>query len=960
MRADRRHLPPSSVLVPRPWLLVDDCGASVDRAEADSYAGGADGFEDPFVGRAEELAVLGSVTHEVRRGRPQVVRIEGPAGIGKTALVERFLQGQSDMHVLRCAGEPEEALVDFGVIDQLFIGAGLTSARLRVGGDSGLPHVEPDVVGGQILTYLNEHEAKGPVVLLVDDLQWADPESLRALLFALRRVAAERVLTLLLTRNEVAGPAEGLCRLAARGAGAVLHLAPLTVRDVRSLASSVAAGPFTTGLMAQLHAHTLGNPSHLRDVLAELPPSEWCTSQSALPVPRAVAQRVRHVVGVCAPEARRLVEAASVLGDGSRLVTAAALAGVEDPLATIEVASAVGLLDTRDEREGRHVVFPHPLVQAAVYQRLGPARRVRLHLAAAELVDEEGARLRHRVVAADPPDEGLAEELSGFAQRQAALGAWSGAASALVEASRMSPSRQRREDRLLEALDNMIASGDLVQASAFAREIAGFAPGPHRDAALGYLAILHGKPREAEMRLRSAWQQCDAGADRRVAAVVALRWALHSVGRLRGADVVDWAQRSIELAPPGDAARIEAEALLGLGLGWSGGLDEGIEAYESVLARTTDIPQENAAVGRILMPLGWLRLVAGDVPGSRSILAEAAPSQLRLGSMRIAVWSFVWLSRAEFLAGSWDESGVAAARAVALLEETGHEWLRPLARWAAVGVPAARGEWVAAEEHARLASSQGGDYELMVVAAGMARAQVDAARGDHEGVLRALEPVLEIQPREGVDEPGFWPWQGLYGDALVSAGRLEEAEAFLGPHEELAALRGRRLSVAMLARVRGRLESAAGRAEAAEEAFGLGLAQLVGLSVPFPQALLELAYGQVLRRHGHRRAAAERLEAARDRFAGLGAGPYVERCERELSVSGLAPAKRHDFDPSRLTAQELAVARLVARGLSNRQVAAELFVSVKTVQYHLTRIYSKLHVRSRTELAATYVATEPA
>jgi Response regulator containing a CheY-like receiver domain and an HTH DNA-binding domain len=608
----------------------------------------------------------------------------------------------------------------------------------------------------------------------------------------------------------------------------------------------------------------------------------------------------------------------------------------------------------RDEPGIRDVMFPHPLVQAAVYEQLGPVRRVRLHLAAAELVDEDGARLRHRVAAADPPDEGLAAELSEFAERQAATGAWAGAASALVEASRMSATRQRREERLLRALDAMIGSGDLVQASVFAREIAGFAPGPYRDAALGYLAILRGRPSEAELRLRSAWRRCDAGADRRVAAVVAQRWALHSVGRLRGGDVVDWARRAIELAPLGEAARVEAEALLGLGLGWSGRLDEGIGAYESFLARTPGIAEENAAVGRIQMPLGWLRLVADDVPGSRSVLAETAPSQLRLGSMRIAVWAYVWLSRAEFLAGSWDESVVAAARAVALLEETRHDWLRPLARWAAVGVPAARGEWRAAEEHARLASAQGGDYELMVVAAGMAGAQLAAARGDHEAVLRALEPVLEIQPREGVDEPGFWPWQGLYGDALVSAGRLEQAEAFLVPHEELAAARGRRLSVAMLARVRGRLEAAAGRAEAAEAAFGRGLAQLAGLSVPFPQALLELAHGQVLRRHGQRRAAVEQLQAAHDRFAALGARPYVERCERELSASGLTPAKRHDFDPSRLTAQELAVAQLVASGLSNRQVASELFVSIKTVQFHLTRIYSKLRVSSRTELAVSY------
>jgi DNA-binding CsgD family transcriptional regulator len=240
------------------------------------------------------------------------------------------------------------------------------------------------------------------------------------------------------------------------------------------------------------------------------------------------------------------------------------------------------------------------------------------------------------------------------------------------------------------------------------------------------------------------------------------------------------------------------------------------------------------------------------------------------------------------------------------------------------------------------------------VAAGMALAQVAVARGDHDAVLRALEPVVGIAAREGVDEPGFWPWQGMYGDALVSAGRLAAAEEFLVPHERLAAARGRRSSVAVLARVRGRLAAAEGRAEAAEAAFERGLAALSGLSLPFAQALLELAYGQALRRGGQRRAAVEQLQAAHDRFAELGARPFVERCERELSASGLAPAKRRAFDPSRLTAQELAVAQLVARGLSNRQVASELFVSVKTVQFHLTRIYSKLRVSSRAELAAHF------
>jgi DNA-binding CsgD family transcriptional regulator len=160
--------------------------------------------------------------------------------------------------------------------------------------------------------------------------------------------------------------------------------------------------------------------------------------------------------------------------------------------------------------------------------------------------------------------------------------------------------------------------------------------------------------------------------------------------------------------------------------------------------------------------------------------------------------------------------------------------------------------------------------------------------------------------------------------------------------------------VARLARVRGRLEAARGRLPGAEAAFGRAAGALAGVGAPFQWALLDLVHGQVLRRAGQRRAAAERLSAARERLAGLRARPYVERCEQELAACGLAPAKRGVFDPSRLTAQELAVARLVAVGMSNRQVASELFISIKTVQFHLTHIYAKLGVSSRAELAAQF------
>ena len=232
-------------------------------------------------------------------------------------------------------------------------------------------------------------------------------------------------------------------------------------------------------------------------------------------------------------------------------------------------------------------------------------------------------------------------------------------------------------------------------------------------------------------------------------------------------------------------------------------------------------------------------------------------------------------------------------------------------------------------------------------------------RGDHEAVLQGARTVAgHPASGHGVDEPGFWPWQHLYGDALVSTGRLDEASAFLAPHEELAQERKRRSSIARLARVRGRLEAAAGRMDAADGAFRHGIDQIRELPLPFERASIELSYGQMLRRRGHRRAATVQLEAARERFVALGARPFVERCVRELESSGLAADQENRCRPLRLTPQELAVARLAATGMSNRDIAAEMTISVKTVQFHVSNVYTKLGVHSRVQLANRLAASD--
>jgi DNA-binding CsgD family transcriptional regulator len=908
--------------------------------------------EGHFVGRRAELALLRAKLDEARSGRPRTVLIEGPPGIGKTVLVDRFVRESADVQVLPASGEESESLLTYGVVDQLLRRARLdepaapTAEKLRASATE--DHI---TTGARLLDLLGELQEQAPVVLVVDDAHWADLPSLKALLFALRRLVADRVLALIVVRDEHS-PAlpEGLRRLV-RDHGVTLRLAGLDVEDLRELADAMGIEAFSSRAAQRLHAHTDGNALHARALLEDLPTDTWRSDELPLPSPRSFGLLVLYRCAACSPETQRLVQAASVLGRRCSLATAARLACVDEPLPALEEANKAGLLQPRDALPGGWAVaFPHPLVQAAVYHDLAPGRRAALHAAAAELAEDEAASLRHRVAAAPTVDAELAQDLETFAGREAARGAATSAAVSLLAASRLSPTPAERERRLLEAVSSMLLAGDGRRAAAFAEYITGFPSGPLRDKVLGHLAYVNNRPREAERWLRSAWEQCDRVTDRPLAADVALTNALHWVNRLHGQEAVEWGRRTVELARPGSNVHVVGEAMLAIALAYASQLPEGLATVESAVARVAAAPGEFAITLKTMR--GWLRLVEDDLTGARADLADDASMFLRAGMPEGLPLTYSWLAWVEYCIGAWDDAIVHAERAHAIAVELEHPtsgWLVP---FGAVPVPAARGDWAVAEQHTRMAVPHSSSYERITVAAGIARALLATARGNHHDVLAALDPLLTIGHRQAVDEPGYWPWQDLYGDALVHLGRLEEASAFLSPHETLADQRGRHAPIARLARVRGRLEAARGNVEAAEAAFQRGLHHIQPLTMPFEQALLELAYGQFLRRCGRRRAAATQLRSAQDRFVSLGARPWLERCDRELIACGLAPAKRLGRDRERLTPQELSVARLAASGLSNREVATELMLSVRTVEFHLTHAYRKLAVGSREQLAS--------
>jgi DNA-binding CsgD family transcriptional regulator len=887
-----------------------------------------------FVGRREPLDALAAALQDAREGRSRLALVEGPAGIGKTVLIDRFLAGAGDATILRASGDESERELAGGVLDQLLRRAGETPGELP----ESAGHV---ALGARLLDLLGVLQEDRPVVVAIDDAHWADALSLRALLFVVRRLVADRVLVILATREAVPVLPEGLAK-AAQAGGPWLVLQPFSAAELRELARARGVD-LSAGAVRRLELHAGGNPLYTTALLDELPPDVWHRHDNP-PAPRSFAAIVAGRVADCSQDAVRLLEAVAVFGARTPLATAASLGGVEQPLEALDEGAAAGLLRGPEPSGLPAPAFSHPLVAAAIYDRIPATRRAQLHAQAAELADDEWTALRHLAAAATGYDAGLAGRLAAFAERKEVGHALPAASLALVTAARLTPDRAQREDRLLRAVDWMLVAGDAAHARAFAEDIAGFAEGPRRSSILGQLAELEGRIDEAARLFAEAWERCDPAADPVLAAMIAHRNAYHALRSLDDERVVEWSRRALSLAPR-DPLAVGWAGTLALSLWRLGHPDEAFAALEE--ARTGDPISDVYLRGQ----RGWLRLAGDDIEGARADLEAAAAEELRLGALLFSSIRLTVLSRAHFTAGDWGAAAVAAERAMALASEAEHPH-SAFVWWAAVAVPAARGEWETVDAYARMVAAEPLDALDRTVALGMALAVVAAARNEPERVLAALEPVAALSPNPGIDEPGFWPWQDLYADALVSLDRAAEADRFLQPHEERAAARARPSMIARLARVRGRVEAASGRREQAEAAFRRAREHIEPLGMPYEDALIRLAHGQFLRRNGRRRAAADELTCALDLLTELGARPALERCERELEACGLKPVRRHGSPRPDLTPQEQSIARLVATGRTNREVAAELLLSAKTVEMHLTRIYAKLGISSRARLVA--------
>ena len=749
--------------------------------------------------------------------------------------------------------------------------------------------------------------------------------------------------------------------------GSRVEMAGLSVDEVRELVGLCGLRHLTEREARRLASTRVAVLSISGALIAELASTQqvdWVSDP--LPAPRSFAWLVRNRFDELTPEAGRLVAAAAVLGPRSSLGDAARLAQLADPFPAAEELCSAQLVEVVAGRHSDDLVFTHALVRSALYEGLGPADRAALHRAAAALT-RGGASLVHLAAATPGTDDSLASAFDELATREVSAGSWRQAAQALLEAARLTLPGAQRDVRLLRAVDALLVAGDLAAARAYGAQLAALPPTAQRLQVEARLAWLSGRFADAERLAVAAWSGLDG---------------LDSLERDRLAAMLS--QMCVMQGRSAAAMRWSEDALNG-------------ERLDSRFRASTLATQISAMVGEQRLDEAMALLPTdGDLadPGYRELVGMRGILQLLNDDLSSAVVNFrirlrpnrddhhrgqsaielltatgpdgiepnkliilAFLAEAEYRRGNWDIAASVAAQAVALVEDSGQLWMTGWVHSIAVLVWAARGEWQTAEDHLAVAQASvaGSADGLIAGYVDEAAVHLAACRGDSAALMLAAERQLREAPLYH-QQPGMHLWPVTYASELVSLGRLDQGSALLTRWQSDAAKRGHRSRLAGLARVRGELAVGTRDLVAARAAFNEAEQLGDGVSDPVERARLFTSRGAFLRRRGERRAAISDLRTAEALLDDLGARPLLVRVRDELRACGLSSGSgREPADGlSSLTPQESAVMHLVAEGCSNREVADALFLSSKTVAYHLTHVYAKLGVSTRAQLAARW------
>jgi DNA-binding CsgD family transcriptional regulator len=914
------------------------------------------------VGRAEELAAIAAF---LEAGAPAcAVLVEGEPGIGKSTVWRAALaeaEGRG-FRALRAQPAASEAKLAFSTLADLLGGAveaalpalappqrrALEVALLLE--DAGGARPDRRAVSAGVLSLLQSLAVDEPLLVAIDDVQWLDASSGGALAFAARRLADVPVAFLLARRAggdeeratlEQALPEERLLRV---------PLAPLGFIELNTLLHARLDTVLSRPLLHRIHELSGGNPFFALE-LARAP--ELIEPGRGLPPTLDVLVRGR--IGALPDETRQALLAAAAASQPT-VALVERVVGVSNPLAPAEAAHIVAVAHG-------DVRFDHPLLASAAYEAADPAQRREVHRRLAELVADPEERASHLAAAATGPDETVAEALDQAARRARARGAPAAAAELSEQAAQLTPPDQAAAGRrrLADAGYYHFESGDSRRALAILEETADELPaGSERADGLCRLARVRSYGDDLQGATNLFLEAADEAGDDRQTKARALEGAATQLFRQRRRleEAVEHAKKAAVLA-----RELGDEALLAEALGSQLLAEATLGRAEAPATLEEGLAHQSAAASdRILAQPKWAAAIARmwwDEPlAVRQTYEELIDQGLETGDEGSLAYVYVMLAQADCLLGDFDRALRDAEAAREIAEQAGQEMLVAYGLAVRALVAAHRGLAddcrTTAATALELATRTQGTPALQFATAAVGLLELSLGRSE-EAVV-ALEPLIAFARSEQIGEPGLTRYVLDGVEALIELGRLDEAAELLGWYEANASRLGRRSALASSLRCRGLLAAAEGRVDDAVPAFQRALSEHEGVPIPFDRARTLLAYGAALRRAKRKADARSTLEHAVAEFERLEAATFAERARSELErIGGRRPSAGDGLTPT-----EQQIAELVAEGRSNKEVAAALFVTVKTVEANLSKVYAKLGIRSRAALARRLAGEEPA
>jgi len=921
-----------------------------------------------LVGRAAERERIGRLVDTVVAGTSDVLLLTGEAGIGKTALLA-YAAAHATPHgrVLPVSGTRDEARIPFAglstVLGPLDLDRAHLSGMRRTALQAALALTDTDTpapvddlaVGAALLDVLTTAAEDDPVFLILDDVHLMDAPSVKAVAFAARRLERDRVGLLLASREDPDEPLPDLPRMPLTG------LDDVSARELMASREISLRGAETDRVIRL----TGGNPLALIDMPGLLAARAQVDSGPGVEPP-PIGSVLENAYG-------ERVDRLSQASQWALLM----LALLPDADATVryDVLRSVGVTpDAFGAAEDARLVvltpvgisFRHPLVGSAVVQRVPASHRRHAHRLIAEAAAETGGaaadeqRAWHLAAAVYGPDESVAEALEGCAVRAAGVAGYGSAAAAYERSAQLSVSARNRGRRLLAAANTAFTGGQTDRARRLLDLLA--ATGPADDVASGEAVSLLGRIDTRGGQPRLAYERTSAEAHRllpthpeQALRLLASAFAAAVFAGL-GEEALEVTHTAVALVsgshdPMAGYCRCAAaivETMLGRG-GGEQKLDEGFaDLWAGGATPPAMLPLlSDVAYGFTIMDR------FEEAARLHQVVAEFAAEQ---GSAALMVWPVGEQALIDFRTGEWDKAYAGALQAEQLATDAGLLTEVANNRQLLTAICASRGQVAECHRYADLtlgqAKSAGAAVMELLVHGSLGLLRLSL--GQMNQAIDSLERAEALAVATGFREAAHFAWAAELAEAYARQGRYADAGRLAGILQEQADETRRPITVALAARARGLATSA----DSFDLCFEQALAAHADSCRPFEAARTQLCFGQRLRRRKNRALARRHLTASWQTFSALGAEAWTRIAHAELAATGARLPQRSRTQADLLTPQELQVAVLAASGAGNREVAARLFISRKTVEYHLGHVYQKLGLTSRTELPAA-LATSP-